>query len=810
VALYDGDVDVTVDETAARTVDLLDLLRRLTEAAGAASITESTGPDDVLTDDPEVSPYRTLLESLPLDQPSFQVRFQRTRTEVLADLRTAYTTYAGSDDATAGFAGLVLLTLMLIDDFDQRRIRVDHERSGSDGPEDQRGPGDGVLGAGRAIVADPRVQDAIRRVYAPVRGDSASREAAKVWSQVDFSAAELYRIGSTSLIVRARARALAGNADPQELAVKCVLLPFAQIPAIAKATADYSANFHIGQTSAPRFAPTVWASTRTWIVMTFIAGHTLAEELGPRADDDGGFGRVTPNLRLDRLADYVPPILDALSQLQRQHTHGRAWVHADLAPSNIIVTRSGQGITGVVFVDLGRNFLYSRAIGGLGGVEGAYVAPEVRDDEVDDSRADLYSVGKLIVRIADGDPDEPFVPNAFYERVPALARFVEDLIDREPASRLLVYRTDADADADAGTGAGREWNYADLKHEFARELDAVREAEAVRAAPFDGRWLSGVVDLVRPGSRSPSRQWRLYRERIRQGASAAVAPGSRSRSDRRYAGWLALWSLVCATTFYLTLALLGKQILRDLGNDPTPTLLQGVASVAELADATWLTSTVDWLRDRGSDLLGSPGLHNAPARIVAVFFTLVCVRYYQNIFAGLMPLLGQGSMPFWRRLRAWGTELLMRVFAWWWAVMIVIPNLGYPRLWPIATAIGIFTSFLLNYAVSSFANSAVAQARRQGVRTVPAGVREITGLRMFEQWTPSQGVFAVIVAIAGFLIYSGRLQDEYMYVTMLSLANITIFYVVKTSLNAPEIRAGLTRAFLASERTQLLRARRQP
>src|SRR5262249_36554833 len=137
-------------------------------------------------------------------------------------------------------------------------------------------------------------------------------------------------------------------------------------------------------------------------------------------------------LRLDLIDEYIPGIFDALADLHgRQGKDREHWVHADLSPANIIVRPGPRGKPRrVVLVDLGRNYLYSRSIAGLGGSDIAFVAPEVRKDETSFPRADLYSLGKLIILVAGRTPEPTsIVPDVFYERVPALARFVEDLVD---------------------------------------------------------------------------------------------------------------------------------------------------------------------------------------------------------------------------------------------------------------------------------------------------------------------------------------------------------------------------------------------
>jgi serine/threonine protein kinase len=85
---------------------------------------------------------------------------------------------------------------------------------------------------------------------------------------------------------------------------------------------------------------------------------------------------VEGNVRLDLIRRLGLPLLHALAQL---HTQGKQ--HEDLSPTDIIVERKGsvghgQGYE-ATFIDFGRNYLYTSAVGGLEGAEGVYVAPEI-------------------------------------------------------------------------------------------------------------------------------------------------------------------------------------------------------------------------------------------------------------------------------------------------------------------------------------------------------------------------------------------------------------------------------------------------
>lgn len=122
-------------------------------------------------------------------------------------------------------------------------------------------------------------------------------------------------------------------------------------------------------------------------------------------------------------------------------------------------------------IDLGVNYLYSRVVTGERGPDAGYVAPEVVAGEDATTRADLYSVGQLLVTFGGvGTEPDGVVPDGYYSDAPQLARFIEDLTDRDPHHRQLIF---------PGT-------YDQLRQYFVDELDAVRVARGDQ--PPHPRW----------------------------------------------------------------------------------------------------------------------------------------------------------------------------------------------------------------------------------------------------------------------------------------------------------------------------------
>ncbi|MDW5323157.1 hypothetical protein [Plantactinospora sp. KLBMP9567] len=782
-----------------------------------------------------------LMARAAVEHDAFEGAFQRDRRVVIEVLRDFYSGLSGRQEKCVGLIGLLLSGLIIAHEFDRRR---------GAGPE---GATDEAAGAAEAEVGelfgDARVLRALAAVYGLANRNSRPGvpDPAELWDEIDFVQLRLLRFGTTSFILKGPWKDRHGRRA--RIALKCVLPPYTRIEAIASATEAYVERYGPRLSAAGAEAaahgqepsvhlPEIYASTRAWVAMELIDGRTLEEvmtaRLGRAVTEDRSNRRPGLRgpalLRLDALCDLVPPLFRALAAIQKL-----GLTHQDLTPSNVIFTSDrgyGSGLKAVL-IDLGRNHLYTRTIGALEGREAGYVAPEMKQQATvaKPALADLYSLGRLLIAIGGADPTQGSeVPDVFYLRTPLLARFIEDLVERDPTRRLLLY-------GDAS------WTYAELGTEFAMELQAVTVAEREGLLGEERPSLRGLFDLASPTTRTTARQRRLRRVRVQQrrllrqwyeasrpGGTGSAAPrvedppisadpsdpefirigqpseqalgrlSDRARRNNHRADMLLFWSALCGACWALVFLVLSIQICRDFGVDPTPAAVDLVRRGTELVNWTAAAELlVGWER-WVLDTLGPPGVENLDARIVAGTFALVNVKHYQNIFAGLSAAYGSSGLPLLRRLHAWAAEFWIRLFAFWWIMVVLPPNLGHPLWWPICTAIGLSVQLMLNATVSSFANRTVKDARDNGSSsTVPPSSREITGLKMFSRWTPSMFVFLLMVWPLAYFIFQGDL-DGRPYALMLGVSNIGIFYVVKCGIDAPAIRSGLARAFLASER----------
>jgi hypothetical protein len=191
--------------------------------------------------------------------------------------------------------------------------------------------------------------------------------------------------------------------------------------------------------------------------------------------------------------------------------------------------------------------------------------------------------------------------------------------------------------------------------------------------------------------------------------------------------------------------------------------------------------------------------HNLPARIIGLSFSLAAVRYYQNILGGLTTRVAKSPVMPGAALRV-STEIAVRVVTVWPLWLILAANLVEVRWWPLASAIGYTWIILSNVLTSRYAAKHLAMARERGLSTVPPEHQKISGLESFRQWGPTISLYSLAVWVFAILIYENVLKDVFVYASVVAVVNLALFYVIKTGMNAADIRAGLNRCFLASER----------
>jgi hypothetical protein len=379
-----------------------------------------------------------------------------------------------------------------------------------------------------------------------------------------------------------------------------------------------------------------------------------------------------------------------------------------------------------------------------------------------------------------------------------LARFLEDLIDNDPKRRLLLppeapKRPDEPKRKPTDPRAS---TFPRLHDELHQQLEAVKASQEQRADPNADQGTLGLFDVLRPSSRSPGRLWRLVVHRWKQGSPESGEPGANLRHLRENALplWLLFWTFVSALGFWLCFLAVVTWTRWDLGFPPDNFALRALRILFHTTDPIPI---LDGWRQKGYQVGTEQAFRaNLASRVVALSFAFASVKYYQTLFATLSPLRAG------RTAKTVATEAIMRLYAFWGPVLIIIPILFHPRYWTFDTALGLTTTFIGNLAVFSYANSGILRAREMDLTTVPR--QRIPGLEMFRLWAPSMFVYMLIVWPCAILIDRGILQDVPVYASLVALVNVGLFYFVKCGIHGATVRGGLVRAFLAAERFELV------
>jgi serine/threonine protein kinase len=698
---------------------------------------------------------------------SFEARYHCRKDDFARAVGAAYSTLenAGDKEGSArarlrGALGFILFTITAL-------------RSA---PECERGATQaGAVRRLQDLLDDRQVQEIFFELYRPPGrsrpGDGgnspkASDLARAYWRHLDRHSLRVHRLGTTSFILRCRVTILGG----EPLALKCVLFPYAQVPAIADATRKYTDDYPSGKVPC---TVVVHSSTDKWILMDFVAGLTLEEVLaGRRRATEPGPG---PAIRTGLLTTIGPQLLDALYAL-----HEAGFEHGDLTPSNIVViakpdmekpggTFEPGAIERLVLLDLGRNHLFTRQTGMLERREALFVAPEVKDDRPSDL-SDVYSLGMILIEIADAaGAVDGTVPESLYRYTPELARFIEDMIDASPENRLLIFTPGEDQDA-----------YASLRSAFADELKLLA-VDAAAAQP-ESAWLRTTLDLLLPASRQVGYRFRIWR--TTRSAHASID---------KHSGYLLFWSVISTAAWWVIFSVAFLWGLRDCGIDAWSTPV----TIVQKWLGTSAVPGVDDLRAGGYQL--QDWRVNLPAPLLGFSIGLAGTKYYQNILAALTARVMSGRRAFW-------TEALMRYTSF----AVLAPSMAgilvQPQWWPWLAGIGYIPSTIASYLVYSLARRSLRDAR--SLSTVRTSADPV--LQAYGQWWSSMAVLVLALLGLSVGVRLHAVHDIWVYTASLAAVNIVIMYGVKCVYFAPSVRGALTRAFIAGERWEMVRRKRMP
>jgi serine/threonine protein kinase len=762
--------------------------------------------------------YRALLRAIPVDSRSFgNVLLGLEQEQVVDDLTAFCKSFRKLDcdtqwqfESTFAFAAVVLLTIVALQESELRRLPQVHPKAviptSSHECDELCQP----------LLRDQSVRTLIWLLYdltmpGTNRGAALTRTGASkpptpagssATAKVSEAAVEpglmildslkFYRHGTTSLILQVER-----EGEYPTNALKLLLFPFHQIPSISQATERYARDYSL-RNQDPQHLVRVSASTKRWILMDLKEGDSLSEHIQrqssgptahghvPRSSDDTTDTASDSRLNLPSMRVMGAALFNALEEMQKCFRRGHAphatFVHGDLTPSNMIVDAEAESFD-LILIDLGRNYLYTQSLTGLEGPEAVFIAPEVKAGYENISRADLFSVGQLLITFAGHTPNvDGLVPDEFYEQVPLLARFLEDFTAGPPGDRMLVIGPDNPID------------YARLRGLFLDEVDAASQTQVLGSRPAN-RLASLVRELVTPLSGEPQRQRRLWKV-------ISLQKTYNQPHRRRYLRWLYVWSWLAASMSTLTAVSVVWWLARDAGWDWGNRPIEALQRLAGTAhdefpylDSLWAPGyTVPNLTD------------NWKARVVGLSYALMAMKLYQNVYARMAPIASGWYVPG-LRFQSIAAEAWMRLMPVVNTILVLWVTFIEARFWPIAAAIGQTFALLGNYFTESFARRSLQLASAAELATVPNDSARVTGLDAWAEWAKSSAFYSVVVWAIGLLIYTQHLEDEWLYALGVAAINIGLFYIIKCGLGGGKMRIAMHRAIFAAGR---LAARGRP
>ena len=304
-----------------------------------------------------------------------------------------------------------------------------------------------------AVLRDPAVKDGLKTLY-------------RLGDDCDLGSADLYRIGTTSLIIDCEQRPPSRSGGAERRALKCVLPRHFSVRAIKDST-EGSAKRH---KALLKIAPKVYYANDRAVLMEFIEGQTLAERFAqdyvPEQPDDPK-GEKRAKLRALRSGDieFIRELGRVLCEvLGELSVDGQS--HLDLSPRNVILVRE-KPFT-IRLIDFGRNFAIAEGVASSVALARAavYVEPQmIARRRSGDWRSDCYSLGMILLEAAARQPlrRETITSELWrlwtgehpWDGAPGLARIIEDLIDADPRQRLVFMPDEGAEGAFAGYRDGR-------------------------------------------------------------------------------------------------------------------------------------------------------------------------------------------------------------------------------------------------------------------------------------------------------------------------------------------------------------------
>jgi hypothetical protein len=554
-----------------------------------------------------------------------------------------------------------------------------------------------------------------------------------------------HAVGTTSIIFKA-------VAEQGLCALKVIQAQYVRIPAIQEATLRYMENngLHV------LHSPTIFKSTRRWILMSFVEGANLNDYLGSLRNK----AAFPSDEYVSAISSIFRMLVEALAYYESRRP---SIVHGDLTPFNVMVEFDATGPKAVKLIDFGANHVLQQRLGSRRSFAQAFartelfVAPEVVKGADPSRDADLYSLGMIGLDMMSPTALRSEAVGSRLRDIwqnPAsvgLAEIIEDLIDEDPANRLLMQKKQATGSEPA--------IYEMLAKASQSHFDLYRALQKERE------------------HYEPSRFWRSLIIDIKNAAKdAAAIAGNRVSSYTRWQPEAAalnlllhrfiVWSFVLYTALDVSTALGTKMPM--IGG-----IVEKVA-VALKYYPNWI-DVGDW---RG----------NLPGRAVALTFGLIATRYYANIYSSLA-VTGLGS---WLQMIA-NALLRFNSFSYFPPIMYAI--VVDPHAWPFCAFLGTLFPALNNLACWIVARRGLRKAADRFSVEAYHRAEDAAFLTRYLEWFSLMLGYSVGILVIGIALHRGWAHDEEIYAGLICAINIIKIYRTNCGKEAPVISGNLARSF---------------